>query len=151
MSTFVRTQPTTPPWGRLILAAVVAGAVGSVLAWPLSALGAAVGLSTLMSSDTSAVEGQIASWMLAAGPFFVWIGFVPGLPLAAWMVRRGRAGWGVAILGGIGIGLALALLGGALAGPLSFGTFTVLGGGAGLLFWVALRGIAPGLFRPAAT
>ena len=146
------TPPADPPWGRLLIAAAIAGAVGALVAWPLAALGAAVGLSTLMAEDTTAAEGYVASLMLAAGPFFVWVGFVPGIPAAAWMIRRGRAGWAMAAAFGAGIGLLAALAAGALAGPLSIATFAVIGTGAGLLYWITLRLVAPDVFaaRPAA-
>ena len=144
----ISTPPARPPWGRLVLAAVIAGAACALLALPLAALGAAVGLSTLMADDTSAAEGYVASLMLAAGPFFIWVGFVPGIPAAAWMIRRGRAGWGTAMAFGAGIGFLAALASGALSGLLSITTFALIGAAAGLLYWITLRLVAPGVFAP---
>lgn len=147
MTAIFRSRPLAPPWGRLVLSALVAGAAGLMLAVPLSSLGIAVGLSVLASGDATAAEGHVASAMLAMGPFFLCVGFLPGLPLAGWAMRRGTAGWGVAATAGAVIGLAAAALAGAISGPVSTVTFALLGVASGLVFWLALRALVPDAFR----
>ena len=88
--------------------------------------------------------------MLAAGPLYVLAGFAPGLPLAAWAIARGGAGWGTAALAGLAVGLGLAALAGVLSGPASTATFAAMGLTAGLVFWVALRVVAPAAVAPPA-
>ena len=71
--------------------------------------------------------------------YFSWIGLMIGVPLAIASLRRGIAGWGIALLAGAVIGQLVALV---LSTPIAL----AMGPFLALIYWISLRLSAPGAF-----
>ncbi|MDF1726906.1 MAG: hypothetical protein P1U53_04055 [Sulfitobacter sp.] len=76
---------------------------------------------------------------------FAWIGLIPGVFLARYAARRGKAGWGTALLSGALLpGLFNFLTGGLLGGAvLTYSVFGMVYAGA---LWLVMRWLCPAAF-----
>ncbi len=128
-----------PTWRQFALASlitliapVVVGASLSILFAPAHGTDAAIGFGGALF---------IAGFYLAFSFYLSWLGLLVALPLSIMAMRRGFAGWAVALLAGlavgglIGAGLGLAPWLTAPAGLIHGGTY-----------WLALRLLAPAVF-----
>lgn len=71
--------------------------------------------------------------------YFSWIGLLMGVPLAIAALKRGIAGWGMALLAGATVGQVVALV---LSMPIAL----AMGPFLALIYWIGLRLSVPGAF-----
>jgi hypothetical protein len=84
--------------------------------------------------------------ILFVSPAFSWVVLIPTIPVSNFAARRGYAGWGIATLSGLTLGLVLYLLVGApKTSSLEVFSVPVVGLVMGLLYWGTIR-----LFHPTA-
>jgi hypothetical protein len=75
--------------------------------------------------------------ILFVSPAFSWVVLIPAIPVSDFAARRGYAGWGIATLSGLTLGLVLYLLVGApKTSGLEIFSVPVMGLVMGLLYWV---------------
>ncbi|MGX9350857.1 hypothetical protein ACS3QZ_06625 [Shimia sp. W99] len=101
-----------------------------------------------ISSETKAtlswggVDGLTISLFASFAAFsfyFSWIGLLMGVPLAIAALKRGIAGWGMALLAGAAVGQVVALV---LSMPIAL----AMGPFLALIYWISLRLSVPGAF-----
>jgi hypothetical protein len=114
-------------WPRLALA----GAIAWAAPVPLGAL--LIGLGALLRQAPEAPL-QVTGFFLVASAYLSWAGLLVGVPLSVLALRRGWAGWAVALGTGAALGAAAGLATGLEAGIVLPGALVIAA-----VYWLALR------------
>lgn len=121
---------------KFLLAALLSTVGCTVIGVVLMFLGGAFGATTELGGAL-----YVVGVLMLYAFVYSWIGFFPGIPMAILAVRKGFAGWGIAVEVGLLSGLVVGLFIGALL-PSVF-----IGGVMAALFWISLRWLAPKAIR----
>ena len=93
----LRSTPLQAGWRPLLLAGAAVWAlpvpVGAGLLMLALALGQLTGLDGTGAPVHPLVAIHLTGWVMLFSPVLSWLGLLPALPVAGWMLRSGRGGW----------------------------------------------------------
>jgi hypothetical protein len=105
----LRSTPLDAGWRSLTLAGAAVWALPVPLGVGLLMLALALGQVTGLDNSGAATHPLVAihltGWVMLFSPVLSWVGLIPALPVAGWMLRTGRGGWANFALLGLAAGV----------------------------------------------